>query len=130
MIFLAIGVAFLIALLAGPGCATIDKNADPLVVRVEQTETMTLATVRTFLKLDNDNRAFFKTNAPALHAYAEFLRVKQPNGDRRYVAYLRSLNQVKLDYKAGRASSNDVVRVVGVVQSVLAQVNQYQLQGK
>lgn len=104
-------------------------SRDPFVIRVEQTETIGYSTLDTFLRLDNANRGFWRTNLPPLHRFAEYLR--QPvvldvtNRFPRWAGYIYSLDLVKLNYKAGRATSNDVVTVLATVETAIGQAQQY-----
>jgi len=67
------GLAFVII----QGCATLSPTADPFVVRVEQTQTTASSTFDLVLNVDNANRAFWVTNAPAFHQFCEWLRTPQ-----------------------------------------------------
>lgn len=116
------------------GCAQIQKGSDPLVVNVERLETTGKATFDLVLGLDNSDRGFWRTNAPAFHDFCEWLR--QPQGVPvsnataelklelpRASAMLLGLDNVKLDYKAARASSNDLFTALMTVQSAVNQAS-------
>lgn len=109
------------------GCVGLQPGADPLVVRVEQTETVAKSTFDLVLGVDDSNRPFFATNAPPFHRFCEWLRepqtVEQTNTLPRCSAMLLSLDDVKLDYKAARVSSNDVFIVLQTVNGAMAQAN-------
>ena len=45
-----------------------------MVVRAEQSITIANATFDSAVKIDNANRSFFRTNAPAFHQFCEWLR--------------------------------------------------------
>lgn len=116
-----------LSFLAG-GCAALAPGADPIVVRAEQAQTGANATFETFLKIDDADRAFYASNAAPLHAFAEYLR--QPvavNGTNvpRDIGFLLSLDAVKQSYKAGKASSNDVVVAISVLETALTQTSQW-----
>ena len=93
------------------GCATLKPGADPLVVRTEQALTMGKSSFDLVVLFDHANRPFWATNAPAFHAFAEWLRQPQPvpeitNTLPRAAAMLYSLDVIKRDYQASKASSN------------------------
>jgi len=118
-----------LALLSMTGCAILKPGSDPLVVRTEQTLTIAKATLDTFEKTDNANRAFWKTNAPALHTFAEYLRVKVVVNETNYLprglAYVSALESVKLAYKQGKASSNAVVTAIAVLDTAVKQAQSF-----
>lgn len=123
-----------VALLSSCALFQTSTGADPFVVRVEQTQTIATATLDTFLKVDDSNRLFFRTNAAAAHQFAEGLRQwrvdKVPpdnhlETNRVWVSYLKSLNRVKIAYKAHTASSNEVVTVLATVESALSEAQGY-----
>jgi hypothetical protein len=119
---LPLALVFLVTFLVG--CATVGPNADPLVVRVEQTETIALSTFDTVLSLDNSNREFWKTEVPGFHAFCEWLRAPQqlttkvlPRGS----AMLWSLNEVKIAYKKQATTKDRLIAALSVVESALHQ---------
>lgn len=105
------------------GCGTLQKGEDPLVVRAEQTAALSKSTFDLVLRVDHLDRGFWRTNAPAFHNFCEWLRQPQPiwktNTLPRASAMIAGLNNVKLEYKAARASSNDVLTALLTVQSAL-----------
>jgi hypothetical protein len=109
------------------GCVALEKGADPLVVRVEQTETTAKATFDLILKVDHLDRGFWRTNAPAFHNFCEWLRQPQPvwktNTLPRASAMLAGVNDIKLEYKAARASSNAVMTALATLQETLNQAS-------
>jgi hypothetical protein len=111
------------------GCAHLQPGADPIVVNVERFETTAKPTFDLALNVDNSNRAFFATNAPQFHHLCEWLRqpqtVEQTNTLPRAAAMLVSLDDVKLAYKAGRASSNEVFTVLTTAQSAVNQASSW-----
>jgi hypothetical protein len=122
-------LALALALLAiTSGCSHLQPGADPLVVRCEQTETIAYATFDTFLQIDDSNRAFWKTNTPALHSFAEYLRAPVPDGTancQRGISYIRGLNTVKRAYKQGSASSNAVVTILATVETAVIEAQKH-----
>lgn len=101
-------------LLIVPGCAHLAPGADPVIVRVEQTESDARSTFSTLLKVDNQNRSYWATNAPAFHNYCEWLRAPIDLGGTnilpRDLAMIVSLNDVKRLYKSGLVQSNDLAQ--------------------
>lgn len=120
-------VSLSLVLLAG--CAALSPGADPIVVRAQQSESVGYATIDTFLKIDNANRGFFVTNAPALHNYAEWLRQPQiVNGTNVYprgIAYFMSLDNIVVQYQQGLVNSNQVANVLANVETVINQAQYY-----
>lgn len=118
---------FAVALGGLIGCVPLQPGADPLVVRTEQAELGAQATFRLTLQTDQLDRGFWRTNAPAFHDYCEFLRVPTPyqvtNTLPRYRVMLLSLDDVKLDYKQGRATSNALATALITLQSLQHQAN-------
>jgi len=102
-------VAF-IALPLLPGCATLDPNADPFVVRTEQVQKQADATFDFLLGVDNADRGFWRTNAPALHNFCEYLRtpiaVSPTHNSPRILAIERNVQDLKVQYKANRSAGN------------------------
>jgi len=120
----------LMAVLAGViGCVPLQPGADPVVVNVERTETVAKSSFDLVLNVDNSKRDFFRTNATGFHNFCEWLRapqtVEETNTLPRATALLVSLDDVKLAYKAGRASSNEVYAVLFTVQSAESQASSW-----
>jgi len=114
--------ALLVAVLCG--CAALQPGADPIVVRTEQTISVAYGTFDTFTKLDNDNRDLFKTKIPAVHQFAEWLRVKvgQPPTPRG-ISLIESANRVKVAYKSNRTPENkaNLVTALASLESIVAE---------
>ena len=109
-----------LALMAvGLGCAAVAPGNDPLIVRVEQVQTTAKGSFDLVLKVDDANRNFYRTNAPAFHQFCEWLRVPTGTTDGgilpRASAMLWTLDAEKLAYKNGTASSNAVITALSVV---------------
>ena len=124
---LPVACVLVVALLVFQGCVATTGN--PIVVRCEQSETITLATFQTALDIDNSNRELFKTKVPAFHNFCEWLRVpvtlNPTNTLPRGAAMIWSLNETKLAYKKGAATSNMVVTVLAPVEAALGQLQAY-----
>lgn len=111
------------------GCAHLQSGADPLVVRAEQVETAGKATVDLLFNLDNADRGFWRTNAPAFHSFVENLRkpVQTSAGTTaKGYAVLISLDDVKRDYKASRTSSNALWEAIATAEPVVSQAAAWQ----
>ena len=124
----AVLALFLFISLVATGCATVQPGSDPLVVRVEQTESVALSTFTAFLKVDNADRAFWRTNAPELHAFAEYLRAPVPDGTntiQRDLAWCQSLDAIKRGYIAGNVNSNSVAMVMETLEATMSQAQRY-----
>lgn len=102
----------------GATCPKIDPNADPVVVTTERLQGMSEASFDMIIKVDNADRGFWRTNAPAFHGFVEYLREKLPTVGvpgrtnlQRYLLVQWQLDQAKLQYKATKsaASSNALV---------------------
>lgn len=121
----ALGMAFVVILLLG--CAQLKPGADPVVVRAEQTAQLANSTFELFLRLENDRRAFYRTNAPELHAAAEWLRsrmaVTLPDGSQTNVArcdaMIINLLNVTGAYQAGLADRKNVVSAINLVSAAV-----------
>jgi hypothetical protein len=115
------------------GCARLQPGADPLVVRVEQTESIAKDTFDMVLGIDNSQRDFYRSNAPGFHNFCEWLRqpqtVEGTNTLPRSTAMLVSLDDIKLQYKAASASSNAVFTALQTVTAAMAQANEWMAKG-
>lgn len=109
------------------GCMRLRPGADPLVVRVEQSEAVSKSSFDLVLRVDNLDRGFWRTNAPAFHGFCEWLRYPVPvwktNTLPRASAMIANLNTVKVDYKQARASSNDLYIALITLQSAANQAS-------
>lgn len=91
------------------GCASLNPGSDPLIVRTEQAETAAQSTFDFVLSIDNSDRGFWKTNAPAFHQFAEWLRTPTPYQNStvaRCVAMQLNVDDLKLAYKAAKNAPN------------------------
>jgi len=92
------------------GCATLDPNADPFVVRTEQVQKQADATFDFLLGVDNADRGFWRTNAPAFHNFCEYLRTPIPvsptHNSPRILAIERNVQDLKVQYKDNRSAGN------------------------
>jgi len=122
-----IGVAVL--LLAG--CASIQNGQDVLVVRAEQLETVAVSAFDTVVVLDNSNRQFWQTNAPAFHQFAEWLRtpitIESTNTMRRGLAMVKLVDDAKLIYESNSSQSNLLTQAVSDLQIAVQQAQSWQI---
>lgn len=111
------------------GCASIQKGQDPLIVEAERVLTIGKGTLELVTAVDEANRAFWATNAPAYHQFVESLRQKvvfnETNIMRRGPAILVSLDNIKLQYKASKASSNALITAIATGDSVLREAQMW-----
>ena len=109
------------------GCASVAPGQDPLVVRTEQVETNAFEAFSFVVHLDATLAASSQgtnSNLQALHTAANWLRAPAPAGTNtlpRGAALIYSLDQVKLDYQAGRATSNTLSTVLLSVEGLAVQ---------
>jgi prepilin-type N-terminal cleavage/methylation domain-containing protein len=117
-------VAILGVLISLVACAAVQPGADKLVVRCEQAEAGAAGTFDLVVKTDDADRGFWAAKAPGFHKFAEFLREPIGEGTNalpRGLALVRSVDVVKRDYQAGRASSNAVVATLMTLQGVVSE---------
>lgn len=104
------------------GCAHVQPGSDPLVVRVEQTETAAQSTLSLVLETDQLDRSLWRAQAPGFHSFCESLRIpteyQVTNTLPRYRVALLTLDDVKLDYQAGKASGSDLTTALTVLQGI------------
>lgn len=109
------------------GCASLNPGADALVVRVEQSEAVALSTFDLVLGIDHAQRDWFARNVPEFHKFCEWLRapvaVDGTNTLPHSLALVKNLDNVKIAYKQGAASSNAVTIALAVLQSSVKQAN-------
>jgi hypothetical protein len=106
------------------GCAAVAPGNDPLVVNCERTETIAASTFDLVMKVDDSNRAFFAVSVPKFHTFVQWLREPQQVDSYtlpRCLALVMNADNVKLAYKSGRATSNDLVTVVATLNSAMEQ---------
>lgn len=120
---------FVIPLIFLTACASIQKGQDPFVVEAERVITIGQGTMELVTTVDEANRGFWKTNAPAFHEFVESLRTKvvlnETNIMRRGPAILTSLNNVKLQYKASKTSSNALITAIATADSLLREAQMW-----
>lgn len=125
LLFIPILAAILI------GCASLSPTADPFVVRVEQGEAGASATFDLVLRVDNSQRGFWITNAPAFHNFCEWLRTPTPytsNTVPRCVAIQLNVDDLKLAYQNSKTAgnSNALYTAFGVLAAAAGQAAAWQ----
>jgi len=109
------------------GCAHLMPGADPLVVRTEQAQSGANATFDFVLHLDDNNRGFWRTNAPAFHQFCEWLRTplqyKASQEVPRAVLMQLDVDDLKTAYKMNKsaANSNVLFTAVGTLTYAIGQ---------
>lgn len=132
LIFCA-GTWIIVAMFVFVGCVALQPGADPLVVRVEQGETLAKSSFDFVVNVDESNRGFWMTNAPALHNFAEWLRAPVTlNGNTnepRGIAMILTVDAAKLSYQADKSSfnSNILMTVFGVLTQAQQQASAWQI---
>src|ERR1700726_3476877 len=113
-------------LLCGWGpCATVQTGSDPVVVDAERATTIALATMDTFLQIEWNNKALLLKVNPAIHSYAEYIRL---NGQH----YLQTARALTLAYKNNRSATNaaSLSTAIALLNSINAQAQTYINQAK
>jgi hypothetical protein len=121
------------ALLLHAGCSSVAPCQNALVVNTERTEQIAKASFDLVMHIDDSDRGFWRTNAPAFHKFVNWLRQPQtvplvPDVDieseatlPRCLALLMTVDNVKLAYKDGLATSNDLATAVLTLQAAVNQ---------
>lgn len=132
-------LAGMLALGGLTGCATLDKNADPIEVRAEQTISMAEDTIDAFMAIEFDNDALVKEKAPAIHDFANWLAapIPWPDGSTwpdgshttgpRGLVIVQSANDMRRAYKTNRSPENkaSLVAALAALEETLRQVQGY-----
>lgn len=125
----ALLLPFLLLVTLGAGCRPLDPGADPWVVNIERAQQVAEPAFDLVLDLDQADRGFWRTNAPAFHAFCETLRVPvvwRTDGREslpRYIAAQLQVSRLKQDYKATKsaASSNALAAAQLALQQLVSQ---------
>jgi len=114
------------------GCAHLAPGSRAVVVRAEQSITLANATFDSAIHIDDANRPFFRTNAPAFHAFCEWLRVPVvilplTNSLPRGLAIVESADAVKNAYKqtSGTNEYAFLISSLAVVESVTSEAQKF-----
>lgn len=106
-----------ILLLFVVGCATVDPNADPVVVNAERVASMSADTIDTFLHWEYQNRA---TLPDEIKAVAQATRLNAPKA----ILSLRALTKA---YKRNRTAENKATLITAqaVVSELAAEAQKW-----
>lgn len=128
-VFLAL--ALIVGCNAINGCSALTPGSDPIVVHAEQLETVAASAFDTVVILDNSNRQFWQTNAPAFHQFVEWLRtpitIESTNTMRRGLAMVKLVDDAKLIYKSNSSQSNLLIQAVSDLQIATSQAQSWQV---
>lgn len=125
-------VALCAASLLFTGCASIASGNRAVVVRAEQSISLANATLDSAVHIDDANRSWSMSHAPAFHQFCEWLRapvVMLPltNSLPRGLAIVASADAVKETYKRTN-NTNDyalLISSLAVVESATAQAQKF-----
>jgi len=123
-------LTLLVPIIILAACATLNPKADPFVVRVEQTQSVASATFDAVLRLDNTDRSFWMSNAPAFHRFCEWGRTPMAHisGIRpRFVVMQLNVDDLKTAYKNEKSAgnSNKLFLSLSVLKDALNQANSW-----
>lgn len=118
-------VLFILAL---SSCATIAPGSG-FIVHVERTQRVAAATLDFVLSLDEGDRDFWRTNAPAFHDFCEWLRspsVITPSLQKG-LAIQKSVQDLKVRYKQQTTTqnSNALYLAWAILDSTIIQANSW-----
>lgn len=114
------------------GCAHIAPGNDPVVVNTERLETSSKATFDMVLNFDNQDRGFWRTNAPAFHNFCEWLRTPVTvdysaanNSLPRASAMIYNVDQAKQKYAQLGGSTNALWATIQTLMSATSQAGSW-----
>lgn len=125
----SLGTWIIVGMFIIVGCASLQPTADPLVVRTEQAEQLTSASFDFVVTFDDSNRDYWRTNAPAFHNFAEWLRTPVPtsgtNTERRGLMMIEQVDAAKTEYQDLKTmdSSNNLFLLVHGLESLQKQAS-------
>jgi len=108
------------------GCITTQSTSDNIIIRAEQAESGTKAAFDFVTASDDINRAFWKTNAPAFHNFAEWLRTPLTNNGvmyRRGLLMIKQVDDAKMLYKSNASQSNALLNVILDLEAAKSQAS-------
>lgn len=127
------------------GCAGVLPGNDSVVVRAEQTIAISADAFETFLQNEDQTHAALCAVSQAgcreVHAFAEHLRTKVPNGkdangnvimSRQYKQWLQSAATLKEAYQAGKTPDNkrNLQQILDTITAAVSQAQKYLVQLK
>jgi hypothetical protein len=122
-------IGFVASVLISTGCSTVASGSDPMVVNAERLETVSVSAFNTAVELDNSNRDFWMTNAPAFHSFCEWIRtpitIESTNTLPRGLAMIKMVDDAKVIYRSNSSHSNILIQVVADLQAALNQAQSW-----
>lgn len=96
------------------GCATLQPGADPLIVRVEQTQSVALTTLDGFLKFDLSTPGL----PNSVHILADKVRATAPHA-------LTLLDNARKTYESTKSqeAKTQLATALSVIEALLSEVN-------
>ncbi len=108
-----------------PACKTLPttlsaQNTDQIILRAEQTAQTARLTFDTFVRLERDNEAALKQLNPAIHTYANYIRLHG-------LDWITSLRQATVTFKASRTPENQASlnTILATITNAVSQSNKY-----
>jgi hypothetical protein len=132
LISLCVAVTLITAPVAFVGCGTTPgvptlsaENADQLILRAEQTAQTARLTFDTFVHLERDNEALLKTISPAIHTYANTVRLHG-------LDWVTSVRTATKTFKANRTPDNkaNLDTVLATLIAAVGETNKYITQSR
>lgn len=122
---------FAVAPLGPSGCSfapqpTLSASAsDQIILRAEQTAQTARLTFDTFVHLERDNEAMLKTVSPAIHTYANTIRLHG-------LDWVTSLRNATKAFKANRTPENQATlnTALATITAAITETNKYLTQSK
>ena len=122
-----IGMVIICTIVSIPSCATVSPTSDPIVVHAEQVEASADAAFQLVVSVDNSDRGFWLTNAPAFHNFAEWLRAPVPipgnTNEPRGLGMILLVDNAKLAYETNSAMTNVLATTLADLQTALNQAS-------
>lgn len=107
------------------GCAALQPGADPLIVNTERFETLASGSFETVVDIDNADRGFWRTNAPAFHNFAEWLRAPVPTlsnpNEPRGLGMILLVDSARMAYEADKSQSNVLILAISAMTNAVTQ---------
>lgn len=116
----ALGILFLFQVFLITGCASIDKDADPVVVHAERTTAYALDIMDAFLKFEYDNRERLQDVSKDIKKYADVIR---KNGKQ----WLTTARELTMAYKQNRTADKkfELMTAISVLQAAVSESQKY-----
>lgn len=104
-------------------CVSIMPGNDPVLVNAERVTTTAYDTFDSFFALERAQETYVKANAPAVHVFANSLRVNAP----KWLATARATTEA---YRLNRSADNkaNLTTAIAILQTAISQVTVYTAQ--